>query len=242
MSNQHREKIERAFKNGKINCLVATPTLAQGINLPARRVIIRDYKRWNTAAGRNIPISVMEIKQMMGRAGRPKYDSRGESWILAKSEQEVNFLAEKYISGQPENVISKLSNPNAKKAEEDPYLLTHVLSMISTGDLRDRDALGRFFQKTFLSTQLSTEDLASRIDDSINWLVNNSMITREGESEVVKERILQHVEEDIEENWEDLRPSWVNSAASIPGLDISEQSIVEKKIYSPREGPAILVY
>ena len=239
LSNQHREKIEKAFKNGEINCLVATPTLAQGINLPARRVIIRDYKRWNTAAGTNIPISVMEIKQMMGRAGRPKYDTRGESWILAKGEHEVNFLAEKYISGQPENVISKLSNPNAKKAEEDPYLLTHVLSMISTGDLRDRDALGRFFQKTFLSTQLSTEDLASRIDDSINWLVNNGMITREGESEVVKERILQYAGNDVEENWEDLRPSWVNSAASIPGLDISEQSIVEKKIYSPREGPAI---
>ena len=239
LSNQHREKIEKAFRNGQINCLVATPTLAQGINLPARRVIIRDHKRWNTLAGTNIPISVMEIKQMMGRAGRPKYDTRGESWILAKNNQEVDFLVEKYISGAPEDVISKLSNPNAKKPEEDPCLLTHVLSMISTGDLKDRDSLGRFFEKTFLSTQLSTEDLAARIDDSINWLVNNGMITREGESDVVKERIFQYVGNEVEENWEDLRPSWVNSAASIPGLDISEQKIMEKKKYTPREGPAI---
>ena len=239
LSNQHREKIEKAFRNGKINCLVATPTLAQGINLPARRVIIRDHKRWNALAGTNIPIPVMEIKQMMGRAGRPKYDTRGESWILAKNNLEVDFLVEKYITGAPEDVISKLSNPNAKNPEEDPYLLAHVLSMISTGDLRDRDSLGRFFEKTFLSTQLSNEDLAARIDDSINWLVNNGMITREGESEVVKERILQYVGNDVEENWEDLRPSWVNSAASIPGLDISEQRITEKKKHTPREGPAI---
>ena len=150
-------------------------------------------------------------------------------------------MVEKYISGAPEDVISKLSNPNAKKPEEDPCLLTHVLSMISTGDLKDRDSLGRFFEKTFLSTQLSTEDLAARIDDSINWLVNNGMITREGESDVVKERIFQYVGNEVEENWEDLRPSWVNSAASIPGLDISEQKIMEKKKYTPREVLQFLV-
>jgi helicase len=239
LSSNHREKIESAFRNGEINCLVATPTLAQGINLPARRVIIRDYKRWNASAGTNIPISVMEIKQMMGRAGRPKYDTRGESWILAKSDKEVDYLIERYIHGKPENVISKLSNPNAIRAEEDPYLLTHVLSMISNGDLRDRYSLGRFFEKTFLSTQLSNEDMANRIDNSINWLVNNGMITREGESELVKERMEKYVGKDIEENWEDLRPSWVNSAASIPGLDISEQKGIEKKEYTPRKGPAI---
>jgi len=239
LSNYHREKIEESFKNGEINCLVATPTLAQGINLPARRVIIRDYKRWNTIAGTNIPISVMEIKQMMGRAGRPKYDTRGESWIIAKNEQEVDFLVDRYINSKSENVTSKLSNPNAKKAEEDPALLTHVLSMISTSDLRDRDALGRFFGKTFLSTQLNPENLATRIDDSINWLVKNGMITREGESELVKERILQYKVVDVEEKWEDETPSWVKSAFSIPGLDISEQEVKKEYQKGPREGPAI---
>ena len=92
LSSGHRKKIEGAFRNGEINCLVATPTLAQGVNLPARRVVIRDHKRWNTIAGTNIPISVMEIRQMMGRAGRPKYDDRGESWILAKNSNEVELL------------------------------------------------------------------------------------------------------------------------------------------------------
>ena len=54
------------------------------------------------------------------------------------------------------------------------------------------------------------------------------MITREGESEEVKERILKYTINDLEEDWEDLRPSWVDSATSIPGLDISEQLRMDK--------------
>lgn len=239
LGNFHRKKIEEAFRDGKINCLVATPTLAQGVNLPARRVIIRDHKRWNTIAGTNIPISVMEVKQMMGRAGRPKYDNRGESWILAKGNQEVETLVERYINSESENITSKLSNPNAKRIEEDSAMLTHVLSMISTGGLEDRDAISRFFANTFLSTHINSEKLATKIDDSISWLVRNGMITREGESEEVKERILKYTINDLEEDWEDLRPSWVDSATSIPGLDISEQLRMDKNDNTPREGPAI---
>ena len=54
---------------------MATPTLAQGVNLPARRVVIRDYRRWSVVASASMPLSVMEIRQMLGRAGRPKYDN-----------------------------------------------------------------------------------------------------------------------------------------------------------------------
>ena len=46
---------------------MATPTLAAGINLPARRVIIRDVYRFDN--GMNVPIPVMEIKQMCGQGG-----------------------------------------------------------------------------------------------------------------------------------------------------------------------------
>ena len=80
LTNEQRRMVESSFKKGKIKCIVATPTLAAGINLPARRVIIRDVYRFDN--GMNVPIPVMEIKQMCGRAGRPRYDptARRSCW------------------------------------------------------------------------------------------------------------------------------------------------------------------
>ena len=68
LTTDQRNKIEEKFKKGKLYCIVATPTLAQGVNLPARRVVIRDVKRWNTSAGRNMPMPIMEIRQMLGQS------------------------------------------------------------------------------------------------------------------------------------------------------------------------------
>jgi len=69
----HRKLIEDSFREGKIKVLTATPTLAFGVNLPARTVIIQDYRRYEPGYGW-YPISVLEYKQMAGRAGRPKYE------------------------------------------------------------------------------------------------------------------------------------------------------------------------
>ena len=186
LTGRQRGIIEDAFREGDLECIVATPTLAQGVNLPARTVVVRDYRRWSAAAGMSMPLPVMEVMQMMGRAGRPKYDDVGESWLLAKGREEEDKLASLYLHGDPEEVTSKLANPNAMRAEEDPALLTHVLSMLATGGISDRDSLSRFFSKTFLATHLDSEDLASRIDDVISWLATNGMIDRTGESEEVK--------------------------------------------------------
>ena len=65
--------MEEAFKTGVIRLLVATPTLAAGVNLPARRVVVSSILRYNADYGANVPISVLEYKQLCGRAGRPKY-------------------------------------------------------------------------------------------------------------------------------------------------------------------------
>ena len=237
LTGRQRGIIEDAFRQGDLVGIVATPTLAQGVNLPARTVVIRDYRRWSAAAGMSMPLPVMEVMQMMGRAGRPKYDDMGESWLLAKGREEEDKLVSLYLQGEPEEVTSKLANPNAMRPEEDPALLTHVLSMLANGGISDRDALGRFFSKTFLATHIDAENLAARLDDVISWLTANGMIDRTGESEEVKQRMLEEAPIEEDEQWEDELPSWVDSASEVLGIEMRREH--EESQFKPRRGPPI---
>src|SRR3989475_598143 len=88
LTNGQRSIVEKEFKRGRIAAIVATPTLASGINLPARRVLIRDLNRYDVNFGLS-PIPVLEIKQMCGRAGRPKYDKYGEAIIFGKRTRDL---------------------------------------------------------------------------------------------------------------------------------------------------------
>ncbi len=239
LSPKHRRMVEESFKRGEISCIVATPTLAQGVNLPSRTVVIRDFKRWPDGY-----LPVREILQMMGRAGRPKFDQTGESWILVKEiddfePESAKKIAGKYFHGKTEDIESRLSNLEAKSVEEDTSLLTHVLSMVATGGTSDRDALGRFFSNTLLSKQLGKEDLIERIDDVISWLVYNGMIERVGESDEVKARIINRGPEEESEEWEDEMPSWAKAVTQIEGLELSSNSDVWRYPDRPRRGPAI---
>ncbi len=237
LTSKQREIVENGFRDGNLLCVVATPTLAQGVNLPASMVLIRDAKRWSTIASRMIPISVMEIRQMMGRAGRPKFSEFGEAVILSKNKDDERKLVERYLLGETENIISKLANINSLNVEEDGALLSHLLSLISSGGIQDRYSISRFFSKTFLSTHMDSEDLENRIDEVINWLVENGMIIREGESSEVAKKIHDSRElKDSEEKWSDEEPDWKNSDSEI--IDIRDLRL-NKTNLTPRKGPAI---
>jgi len=169
LSSDDRKLVEAGFKENCIKVIVATPTLAAGLNLPARRVIIRDYKRYDANYGMtNIP--VLEYKQMAGRAGRPGFDSYGEAILIAKSPNECEALAEHYILNEAEDVISKLGTETA--------LRMHVLSTISNGFARTRDELERFFGATFFGfQQQNTLNLTSYVIDSVlAFLAHEEMI------------------------------------------------------------------
>ena len=103
LTSKQRSIIEDAFRTGDLVAIVATPTLAAGVNLPARRVLVRDVKRWQD--GGSAHLSVMEVRQMLGRAGRPGFDSLGEGWILAKVGKggdvlaEADALSQRYLEG-----------------------------------------------------------------------------------------------------------------------------------------------
>ncbi len=156
---RQRRLIEENFKNGLIKVIVATPTLAYGINLPAFCVIIRDVKRYYSGIG-SIFIPVLEYKQFVGRAGRPSFDKYGESILIAKSENEAEDLAERFIFGELEEIRSKLGH--------EPMLRMHILALIASEFTKSRKELHDFFEKTFFFFQYG--DL-SYIEDKIESIL-----------------------------------------------------------------------
>jgi helicase len=140
----HRRLVEKAFRSFKLKVVCATPTLAAGVNLPARRVILQDYRRYDPGLGYS-PIPTLEFHQMAGRAGRPQFDEYGEAILVARTKQEMEALMENYIQAQPERIWSKLAS--------EPALRSHVLSYIASLPSASEEDLMSFISHTFYSHQ-----------------------------------------------------------------------------------------
>ena len=83
LTGTHRSLVEDAFRDRDLKVICATPTLAAGVNTPSRRVVVRDWRRYDGSVGGMAPLSTLEVHQMCGRAGRPGLDPYGEALLLA---------------------------------------------------------------------------------------------------------------------------------------------------------------
>ncbi|KAK3734227.1 hypothetical protein QZH41_012947, partial [Actinostola sp. cb2023] len=77
-----RKAVEELFVNQKIQVLIATSTLAWGVNFPAHLVIIKGTEYFDGKNSRYVDFPVTDVMQMMGRAGRPQFDDQGKAVIL----------------------------------------------------------------------------------------------------------------------------------------------------------------
>ncbi len=166
-----RETVESEFRNGKIKLLAATPTLGAGVNLPARRVVISSLNRYNSRVGTNIPISILEYKQLCGRAGRPQYDDFGEAIIIGNSNR--SELIDYYINGEPEPIESKIT--------DDKSLRTHILSLIATNPGIKKDQIIDFFLQTLGGLQTRKPTIKFGIDIAIKFLLSEELIIKKEE-------------------------------------------------------------
>ena len=174
-----RTIIENAFKNRHIKLLTATPTLAAGVNLPARRVVIPSVMRYTNNGLEKI--SILEYKQMCGRAGRPQYDDMGESIIIAKGYPDE--ILEHYVDGEPEPLESKT-------LDEDSSLRINLLGFIYTASKfnpTSYEKIIKFFSQTFAAYQLSDDSvLEKKITKQLEKLKEYGMITDENGFEPTK--------------------------------------------------------
>ena len=174
-----RTIIENAFKNRHIKLLTATPTLAAGVNLPARRVVIPSVMRYTNNGLEKI--SILEYKQMCGRAGRPQYDDMGESIIIAKGYPDE--ILEHYVDGEPEPLESKT-------LDEDSSLRINLLGFIYTASKfnpTSYEKIIKFFSQTFAAYQLSDDSvLEKKVTKQLEKLKEYGMITDENGFEPTK--------------------------------------------------------
>lgn len=123
LSKKNRLEIERKFKSGELKYIVSTSTLAAGLNLPARRVILAHTSYGMTA------MEVYEVDQTCGRAGRPKYDPEGDAYIVlpvSSFNDEVDRIKNGFevkssihkICNLAFNVVSEITLGNIKNIED----------------------------------------------------------------------------------------------------------------------------
>ncbi|MDE2027264.1 MAG: DEAD/DEAH box helicase [Candidatus Omnitrophica bacterium] len=171
LTPKQRHLIEDHFKRNIIKVICSTPTLAAGVNLPARRAIIRDCKRYASGLG-SVYISTSEYKQCAGRAGRPQYDDYGEAVLMAKSLSEQNALFDRFVLARPEPVSSKLGSESA--------LRIHILASIAAGYVHDINSMFDFLNHTFLSYQRQGANLVGMVGDIFEFLHNKGFIEKSG--------------------------------------------------------------
>ncbi|MFC6726335.1 HTH domain-containing protein, partial [Halobium palmae] len=151
------------------------PTLAAGVNTPSRRVVVRDWRRYDGEFGGMKPLDVLEVHQMCGRAGRPGLDPYGEAVLLAKDHDTRDELFDRYVYADPEPVQSKLA--------AEPALRTHLLATVASGFANSREGILEFLGNTLYASQTEESGRLEHVTDSVlDYLDVNGFVDREAGS------------------------------------------------------------
>ena len=135
LSREDKNRVEAWFREGKIQLLFSTSTLAWGVNLPARCVVIRDTKYHDPLEG-EVDMSPLDVLQMLGRAGRPGYDDTGYAWVICDRSD-----ADKY-----RRLLRDGKEIESRLAED---LESHLNAEIAMGTIDDLDDVLSWLETTF---------------------------------------------------------------------------------------------
>lgn len=106
-----RKLTESMFADGAIKVLCCTATLAWGINLPAHTVVIKGTDIYNPEKGKMVDLSILDVQQIFGRAGRPQFDTSGEATLIT-NHGALNRYLDKLVRAVPieSNFIKQLAD------------------------------------------------------------------------------------------------------------------------------------
>jgi replicative superfamily II helicase len=157
---ENREKIENDFKHGKLDVLIATSTLAYGVNLPARRVVVYGVTRGPS------DVHAIDIHQECGRAGRKGLDEKGDAYIFIK---EDNFWRHRERIEAPAYVESQMSRPKV--------MAFHLVSEIERKNVKTSADIQRWFRRSLSSFQGTSLGL-DKVHETVEMLIRVGAIRK----------------------------------------------------------------
>ncbi|HYB07271.1 MAG TPA: DEAD/DEAH box helicase [Nitrososphaerales archaeon] len=169
---EHRKIVEDYYRARAIKLLAATPTLASGVNLPARRVVVADMSRYDAERGGNAEISVLEYRQMAGRAGRPQYDDHGETVMIPPPSASSAEFLEHYAKDPPEPITSRLAEESAMRS--------HTLATVATGSGLSKGDLDSLFSRTLLAIQVGEGEVRKLTEKALGYLLGERLLESHG--------------------------------------------------------------
>jgi helicase len=172
LDTEHRRIVEEYYRARAIKILAATPTLAAGINMPARRVVVADMTRFDVESGGNSEISVLDYRQMAGRAGRPQYDDYGETVIIPPPSQPAKEILEHYANEPPEPIRSRLAEESAMRS--------HTLAAVITSNGMSKPDIDALFLKTLLARQIGDKEVSKLTERALGYLLGERLVTAQG--------------------------------------------------------------
>lgn len=134
-----KRAVESDFRKRKLRVMIATNTLAQGVNLPVRTVIVHSCRRYQVDEGKSEPISARDYWNIAGRAGRAGEETEGlivHINLGKNDERDFQYYIDKRLELEPVysslyqkllDIINERLSPEALKAEIDPEVLALVV-------------------------------------------------------------------------------------------------------------------
>ncbi|TSD14844.1 DEAD/DEAH box helicase [Haloglomus irregulare] len=163
LSREDKDRVEAWFRDGTVQLLFSTSTLAWGVNLPARCVVIRDTKLHDPLEG-EVDMSPLDVLQMLGRAGRPGYDDAGYAYVVSDGAD-----AQKYRT-----LLREGKEIESRLAED---LDAHLNAEVALGYVREMDDVMEWLETTFYYVRAqSAPDGAT--DGSIDYPFGGNLRTR----------------------------------------------------------------
>ena len=195
LDRDERRAIEHYFKaeNSPIRVICATSTLAMGLNLPVKTVIINDLEKpdANAAIFQEVPLSSAEYKNMSGRAGRLKKQDSGRSLIFADTPAEESILWRNYIEGAFPRLDSMLGGtpPFPPRSGTHPYpsqegrpLLQETLFLIAAGICASATEVCDFLRASYAGTLYwqdqpdAAEAMQANVNTAIAFCLEHELI------------------------------------------------------------------
>ncbi|XP_060529591.1 activating signal cointegrator 1 complex subunit 3 isoform X2 [Cylas formicarius] len=141
LTDSDRNIVEQLYVSQKIQVLIATATLAWGVNFPARLVIVKGTEYFDAATKRYVDMPITDVIQMVGRAGRPQFDNTAVACVMVQ-ESKKNFYR-KFLF-EPFPVESNLLET----------LHDHVNAEVANGNIVTKAQLLEFIESTFFFRRL----------------------------------------------------------------------------------------